>query len=493
MAKIIYEQSKSPTPCAWAHPATKSDPHYHEPYSQAKLLYTDVLDAIGHTPLVRINKITRQDGIQCEIYAKLEYLNPGGSVKDRIGLRMVVDAEKQGRIRPGVHTIIEATSGNTGIGLALACAIRGYRCIVTLPEKMSNEKVASLKALGAEVIRTPTEAAFDSPDSHLGVAMRLQREIPNAVILDQYGNPSNPLAHYDQTAEEIIEQMGGRLDYVFCTAGTGGTLAGISRKIKEKLPTAKVIGVDPIGSILAQPATLNGPVSGYKIEGIGYDFLPRTCLRDSVDSWVKTGDRDSFLTARRLIRDEGILCGGSSGAAMWAALEVAKTAPASSRMVVILPDSIRNYLSKFISDEWMYDAGFLPAPVAGLQANRRYVRDMRLPQVVAIDSSTTASEALDRMDVQGFSQLAVFSDNKPMGAVSVSSINEKMMHGQLSPRDPVNRIPMQPVKVISPDTSVQELFILLKVHPFVLVKFEHFYAIATPMDLAKYLKAFPKL
>lgn len=493
MAKMILEQAKSQTPCAWAHPATKPDPHVHVPYYPAKLLYNDVLEAVGHTPLVRINKITRDESIQCEIYAKLEYLNPGGSVKDRIGMRMVMDAEKQGRIRPGVHTIIEATSGNTGIGLALACAVRGYRCIVTLPEKMSNEKVASLKALGVEIIRTPTEAAFDSPDSHIGVAMRLQREIPNAVILDQYSNPSNPLAHYDQTAEEIIHQMGGKIDYVFCTAGTGGTLAGISRKIKEKLPNAKVVGVDPVGSILAQPEALNTVRTGYKIEGIGYDFIPRTCLRSAVDSWVKTQDRESFETARRLIRDEGILCGGSSGSAMWAALQVAKTAPASTRIVVILPDSIRNYLSKFISDEWMYDAGFRPAPVAGLLGNRRYVRDMRLPQVMTIDSKTTCAEALDRMDVQGFSQLAVFEDGKPVGAVSITSINEKLITGRLTGRDPIGHISMVPVRVIPPDTSIPELYILLKVNPFVLVKYEHFYAIATPVDLAKYLKAVPRL
>jgi cystathionine beta-synthase len=284
--------------------------------------------------------------------AKCEYFNAGGSVKDRIGFRMVDDAEKSGRIKPG-DTLIEPTSGNTGIGLALAAAIKGYKMIITLPEKMSNEKVDVLKALGADVIRTPTEAAFDAPDSHIGVAKRLNQEIPNSHILDQYGNPSNPLAHYDGTAEEILEQTGGKIDAIVMTAGTGGTVTGIARKLKERVPNVKVIAVDPHGSILAEPENLNGVLGSYKVEGIGYDFIPNVLERSLVDEWIKTEDKESFIMARRLIKNEGLLVGGSSGSAMSAAVQVAKRYGPGQRVVVLLADSVRNYMSKFLNDNWM--------------------------------------------------------------------------------------------------------------------------------------------
>jgi len=244
-------------------------------------------------------------------------------VKDRIGKRMIEDAELSGRIKPG-DTLIEPTSGNTGIGLALAAALKGYRMIITLPEKMSNEKVDVLKALGAEIIRTPTEAAFDSPESHIGVAKRLNKEIKNSHILDQYGNPSNPLAHYDGTATEILNQCDGKIDAIVMTAGTGGTITGVARKIKEQLPNCKIVGVDPTGSILAQPDSLNGRIGSYKVEGIGYDFIPTVLDRSLVDEWIKTEDKESFLMSRRIIKEEGLMVGGSSGSVMVAALKYAK-------------------------------------------------------------------------------------------------------------------------------------------------------------------------
>src|SRR5262245_15160995 len=311
-----------------------------------------ILDTTGHTPMVRLSRIGK--GLPGELLGKCEFMNPGGSVKDRIGVRMVLDAEREGRIKPG-DTLIEPTSGNTGIGIAMAAAARGYRVIITLPEKMSQEKQVVLEALGAEIIRTPTEAAWDAPESHIGVARRLKQVIPNSHILDQYSNPSNPQAHDDGTGREIVEQFDGKLDAIVMTAGTGGTISGVARHLKRAIPNCKVIGVDPEGSILAGP----GPIKSYKVEGIGYDFIPDVLDVKLVDRWVKSNDKDSFRVARQLIRQEGLLVGGSSGSCVWAAMQVAKDFGVGARIVCILPDSIRNYLTKFVDDRWMRENGFL--------------------------------------------------------------------------------------------------------------------------------------
>jgi cystathionine beta-synthase len=306
--------------------------------------------------MVRLNHIPKQHGIQCEMVAKCEFFNPGGSIKDRIGVRMILEAEKSGRIKPG-DTLIEPTSGNTGIGLSLAAAVRGYNMIITMPEKMSQEKSNILKALGAKIIRTPTNAASDSPESHLSVAKRLNAEIPNSHILNQYANPNNPLAHYEETAEEILSQCGGKIDMVVIGAGTGGTITGVAKKLKEVLPHIIVVGVDPVGSLLADPE--HDKVGSYMVEGIGYDFVPDVLDRKLVDRWIKTEDKESFLMARELIRREGLLCGGSSGSAVYAAIQAAKDLKPGQRCVVILPDSVRNYMTKFLSDEWMITNGFM--------------------------------------------------------------------------------------------------------------------------------------
>lgn len=264
-----------------------------------------------------------------------------------------MDAEAQGRVKLG-DTLIEATSGNTGIGLSLASAVKGYKCIITLPQKMSAEKVNTMKALGSEIIRTPTEASYDSPDSHISVAKRLNSELPNSHILDQYRNPSNIMAHYDGTAYEIFEQCQGRLDAIVVGAGTGGTITGVGRRLKELIPGILVVGVDPHGSILACDTD---PIASNVVEGIGYDFIPDTLDRSVVDKWVKTGDKEAFLMARRLIREEGLLCGGSCGSAMLGAVAIAKELGPGKRVAVILPDSIRNYMSKHLVDEWMAERG----------------------------------------------------------------------------------------------------------------------------------------
>ncbi|KAJ1678988.1 cystathionine beta-synthase, partial [Spiromyces aspiralis] len=331
--------------------------HNHRLLKPEPAILNSVLEHIGHTPLVRLERLAKAESLKCELLAKCEFFNAGGSVKDRIAIRMIEEAEEKGILRPG-FTIIEATSGNTGIGLALAAAVKGYRCIVTLPEKMSKEKVDILRALGAEIVRTPTDAAYDSPDSHIGVAKRLNKEIPNSVILDQYNNPYNPIAHYDATAEEILEACDDRIDMLVAGAGTGGTITGIAKKIKERCPDCIVVAADPVGSVLAEPTATVKPVA-YQVEGIGYDFVPRTLHRGLIDRWIKTEDRPSFVMARRLIREEGLLCGGSSGAAMEAAVRAARELGEGKRCVVILPDSVRNYMTKFLDDKWMTNLGFL--------------------------------------------------------------------------------------------------------------------------------------
>ena len=404
-------------------------------------IFDNVLQAIGHTPMVRINSVGQKTG--CEFYGKCEFMNAGGSVKDRIGRRMVLEAEKAGRIKPG-DTLIEPTSGNTGIGMALVAAIRGYRMIITMPEKMSREKQVVLEALGAEIIRTPTEAAWDAPDSHIGVAKQLQKILPNAHILDQYGNPDNPNAHYEETGEEILEQTdGGKFDYLVASAGTGGTITGVARKLKEKAPHVKIVGVDPVGSILAGPAE----VASYKVEGIGYDFIPDVLDRSLVDEWVKSQDRESFITARKLIRREGLLCGGSSGATMWAAIDIAKRVGPGKRFVVILPDSVRNYMTKFMDDQWMKESGFNEQ-----RWEERSIAEIlrRLPdrELIVAAGGDKVADAVLRMKQAGISQLPVLEDGRLTGIVTESDVLGRFVEGTASPTTTVAEVMFRRVDTV---------------------------------------------
>ncbi len=312
--------------------------------------FPTILEAVGNTPMVRINKLFAQYPV--EVWGKCEYLNPGGSVKDRIGVRMLVEAKKSGRVKPG-DTIIEATSGNTGIGLAMACAVLGHPLIIAMPMKMSMEKQRTMEALGAKIIRTRTEAARDDEDSLFSVARKMNEETQNSHILDQYANPDNIAAHYFGTGREIFEQMDGNLDYVVAGVGTGGTISGIGRYLKEQLPSCMIVGADPEGSILGG----GEPGGPYLVEGIGYDFFPEALDLSVIDRWVKTEDEDSFRWARRCIREEGLLVGGSTGSALIAVEEIARECKGGERIVVVLPDSIRNYMSKFLDDEWLMKQG----------------------------------------------------------------------------------------------------------------------------------------
>lgn len=316
------------------------------------MIYPNILATIGQTPVVKINRLAKE--LNCELYAKCEFFNPGGSVKDRIGYEMVIQAEREGRIKPG-DTLIEPTSGNTGIGIALAGAVLGYKVIITMPEKMSQEKQSVLELLGAKIYRTRTEAASHDPDSHISLAKDLNAKIPDSYILDQYSNPNNPNAHYRGTAQEIIDDFGMDLHMVVAGVGTGGTITGIAKRLKEYNPAIKIIGVDPEGSILGGGTE----IKPYQVEGIGYDFFPEVLDNNLIDAYVKTNDADSFRTARQLVHEEGLLVGGSCGAAMWAALQAAQSLTKGQKCLVILPDSIRNYMSKYANDEWMKKQGFL--------------------------------------------------------------------------------------------------------------------------------------
>ncbi|KUI56952.1 Cystathionine beta-synthase [Cytospora mali] len=419
----------------------------------------DATKLIGNTPLVRLNKIPQSLGIKAKVYVKVELFNAGGSVKDRIALRMIEEAEKSGRIRPG-DTLIEPTSGNTGIGLALVGAIKGYKTIITLPEKMSAEKVSVLRALGATIIRTPTQAAWDSPESHIGVARRLQKEIPRAHILDQYTNVDNPRAHEFGTAEEIWEQTHGKVTAIVAGAGTGGTISGIAKGIRKHSKDVKIIAADPFGSILALPETLNqGELANisYKVEGIGYDFIPDVLDREIVDKWYKTDDRESFMFARRLIAEEGLLVGGSSGSAMAAMVRAVKdlNLGEDDTVVVVLPDSIRSYLSKFADDDWLAANDLLPsvngAEVEAAAQKKRSASDpyggatissLRLKPVTSVLSTQQCADAIETMRDKGFDQLPVLSPTggKLVGLVTLGNLLSYISHGRATATSPVTDV-----------------------------------------------------
>ncbi|XP_041067158.1 cystathionine beta-synthase a isoform X2 [Carcharodon carcharias] len=463
-----------PSRCTWQPGAPLSQsPHRHQSPSPVPDILPNILSKIGNTPMVRLNKIASAHGLKCELLAKCEYFNAGGSVKDRIALRMVEDAEKSGELKPG-DTIIEPTSGNTGIGLALAAAVKDYRCIIVLPEKMSTEKVDVLRALGAEIVRTPTSARFDSPESHVGVAWRLKNEIPNSCILDQYRNPGNPLVHYDQTAEEILRQCNGKVDMLVAGAGTGGTITGIARKLKEQCPNCQIIGVDPEGSILAEPEQLNqSENSTYEVEGIGYDFIPTVLDRSVVDKWYKSNDRNSFQIARQLIQQEGLLCGGSSGSAVSIALKAAQDLKEGQRCVVILPDSIRNYMTKFLSDKWMMQKGFQVSPPNISKKPwwfKCHVEDLNVSPALTVLPSVSCQRTIEILQEKGYDQAPVVSDGGLLlGVASLSQMLSSILAAKVKQTDPVAQVLCKQFKKVEGSDDLGKLSCILETNAFALI------------------------
>ncbi len=377
----------------------------------------NILDLVGNTPIVRLNRITK--GVRSRVYAKLEFFNPGGSIKDRIGLAMVLDAERKGLIRPGC-TIVEPTSGNTGMGLAFAAILRGYKVIFTVPDKMSRDKIDLLKAVGARVRVTPTRLPPGHPASYIEVAKKIARETPNSFMPNQYENASNPAAHYATTGPEIWSQTGGAVDVLVAGVGTGGTITGAGRFLKERKPSLRVVGVEPVGSILgARFRRQSATAHPYRVEGIGEDFVPKTLDMKVIDEFVTVTDRDALLMTRRLAREEGILAGSSSGAALVGALRVARRLDSSKTVVVILPDTGRSYLNKVYNDDWMAEHGFIPSP-----GKRVPVRSLlgsklkRLPRVISVGPADNVSKALNLMAAHHVSHLPVIEGGVQVGSLS---------------------------------------------------------------------------
>jgi cystathionine beta-synthase len=446
-----------------------------------------ILDVIGNTPLVRLNRIAR--GLRPTMLAKLEYLNPGGSVKDRIGIAMLEAAEKAGTIKPG-GTIIEGTSGNTGMGLALAAAIKGYQCIFTMPDKMSQEKIDALRALGAEVIVTPTEVEHDDPRSYHSVAHRLSREIPNSLYPNQYENPANVEAHYATTGPEIWEQTNGKLTAVVIGVGTGGTITGVARYLKEKNPNIKVIGADPVGSIFAEMfKTGRKPqVQPYKTEGIGQTELPRNVDFSVIDEIYAVSDKDAFVLTRQLARYEGIFAGGSAGSALYAALKFAQKLTEDDVLVVIIPDSGTRYLSKIYNDNWMRENQFLEPRIKVSAGQVVHDKQRRAEQLVSVPLGLTIQQAVNLMREHNISQVPVIEEGEVVGSISETRILDILVSDPQARMKPVAECMEKPFPVISADSSIEEVAHNIDAQtPAILVRHADGFDIITKSDLIFFL------
>ena len=431
--------------------------------------HESILETIGNTPLVRLNKVTK--GLKPHIFAKVESFNPGGSVKDRIGVNIIAEAESDGRLKPG-GTIVEATSGNTGMGLALAAAVKGYRCVFTMPDKMSQEKINILRALGAEVIVTPTAVPHDSPESYTEVAKKVVRETPNSILANQYYNPKNPEAHYKTTGPELWEQTGGQIDYFVCGLGTGGTISGTGQYLKEKNPKIKVIGVDPKGSILKEffyTKKFTPVFKTYKVEGIGQDVVPGVLNFDYVDEVVEADDKESFLMGRRLAREEGLLVGGSAGTAVAGALKFARDLGPDDIVVVLLPDTGERYISKMYNDEWMRANRFLMPERITL----RYVMENKseLKEVVSVTPELDVRKALEVLAASNISQAPVLENGVCVGSIDESDVMSAVIADPSRFDAPVRGVMGNPYPVVHRDEPIQKAIEhLSKKHPAILLE-----------------------
>jgi cystathionine beta-synthase len=415
---------------------------------------TQRLSRIGHTPLVLLTRVSR--GVKPAILGKVEFFNPGGSVKDRIGSAMVDDAVERGLLKPG-GTIVESTSGNTGVGLAMVAAVRGYRAIFTMPDKMSQEKIRLLKSYGAEVITCPTAVPPDSEKSYYSVARRIVETTPNAILANQYFNPLNPETHYKTTGPEIWEDTAGEVDCFVAGIGTGGTISGVGRYLKEKKPDVKIIGIDTEGSILRHYFYTKEMTKGhpYLVEGIGEDIVPGTFHPQYIDELVTVSDKDAFVMARRLAREEGLMVGGSCGAAVFGALEVAKGIDGDKIVVVLLPDTGERYLSKFHSDEWMREHRMMETALVTV-GDVVATKPAAVPAIVTIEAGEKIGRALDLMRTHNISQLPVFRAGKSVGRVEEGDLMDLLLSGGAKRDDAVDRVMKEPFPALPADAHYTE-------------------------------------
>jgi len=422
--------------------------------------HENILQTVGNTPLVKLNKISR--GLPVPLYAKVESFNPGGSAKDRIGVSMIEAALKDGNLKPG-GTIVECTSGNTGVGLAMAACVMGFKTVFVMPDKVAREKITLLKAYGSEVVVCPTAVAPDSPESYYQVARRIARERPNAFLTNQYDNPANPAAHYRTTGPELWEQTGGKITHYITSIGTGGTISGTAKFLKEKNPKVRVVGADPVGSILCQwfHTRTIGEAHTYKVEGIGEDFLPQAYDWDVIDDVVSVGDRESLNTARRLAREEGILAGGSGGTALWCAIEEAKKAKPGDVVVVIIPDTGERYLSKVHNDEWMRDNHLLD-PTDATVSELLFGKMAGGHAVLSVAAADPVRRALDLVRQYDVSQLPVLDGDRGVGTVYDAKIMKLVLDDPTALDRPVRDLMEPPLPIVGKDEPVTRVAQLLK-------------------------------
>lgn len=458
------------------------------------MTYENVLKVIGNTPIVRLNRIGQGLGVQ--FFVKLEFMNPGGSIKDRIGWWMIEDAEKKGLLSPG-GTIVEGTSGNTGVGLAIAAAIKGYKCIFVLPDKMSNEKIRNLRAFGAKVVVTPTAVEADDPRSYYQVSRRLARETPNSIYLNQYDNLSNREAHYKVTGPEILKQMPD-IDIFIAGIGTGGTVCGVSKYLKEHKPTSQVVAVDPVGSMVYEYfkyGTMKSIPKTYKIEGIGEDFIPKNYDLSLIDDMVQVEDKESFLMTRDLLTKEGLYAGVSSGSAVIGAIKWVKANPKKAQgknILIVLPDSGNRYLSKVFNDDWMREAGFLDKPSMGTVADLLHVTRPHPAPIEMAKQTDKVSAVIERMREKNISQLPISDDAGWIkGIATEGTILTALYEGRVKPNDTVEQLVDPSVEFVTPEDPIEKVSRLVTLGKTPLVsgtqKNGDLMAIITKIDLLTYL------